>query len=208
MLAAVGAFATLIGVLLGGAIRAWESLRERKLNANSLLSALVAEVEAITRLIHHRGFIPNMLETQGKARAQIQAGRGADEAEYIVISLKQNYFATYEASLPKLGLLDPYWADRITRFYTFAKAVTENYDPRSPFQSGVSAFDVDQIISNDLMLLHTVVVLGNHISSESRIIIPPKGISDPFGVSQADGGQPHLPEPQPTLAFPDAFEVK
>lgn len=200
----VGAVATLVGVLLGGALRAWESSRARTADSKALLSALVAEIEAITRLINHRQFIPGLLQTKAKADVAIAAGRGDEPAEYLVISLKHNYFTTYEASLSKVGLLHPYWADRITRFYTFVKAVSENYDPSSPFQEGVSAHAVSDIITNDLMLLHTVVLLGNHISSEARVIEPPRGVSNPFTVTEAEGGQPPLPEPQPSLASSSA----
>ena len=201
----VGAVATLIGVLLGGAIRAREAARERRMDADALLSALVAEVEAITRLIDHRQFIPAMLATQESARIKIQTGQGSDPTDFITVSLKQNYFATYEASLPKIGLLDPYWADRITRFYTFTKAVTENYSPDSPFsQVPLSAHLVDEIMTNDLMLLHTVVVLGHHISSQSRTIVPPPGMIDPFGPAAEEGSQPPLPQPFPELANREA----
>jgi hypothetical protein len=206
----IGAVATLVGIILGGAVRAGESWWTRRQESAALLSALSAEIEAVTRLINHRQFIPALMEAQGKAHAMINAGHGTEPCDFVVISLKKNYFATYEASLSKIGLLDPYWADRITRFYTFAKAVSENYDPSSPFQEGVSAYDVDQIIGNDLLLLHTVVVIGGHVAQHARQITPPRGLADPFGPS-GEGLQPSMPVPQPRLANAaagDAMEMQ
>lgn len=95
------------------------------------------------------------------------------------MDLRQNYFETFEKLTPKLGLIDPYFADRITRFYTYAKAVTENYRADSAFQRGVTAAQAVEAFDNDIMLLQTVHVLGVHISG-FRTVTPPPGIIDPF----------------------------
>ena len=118
-----------------------------------------------------------------------------------MIDLKQNYFAVFEAATSKLGLLHPYWADRIVRFYTFLKAVTENYHPQSPFQNGVTAEAAVQVFDSDIMLLHTIIVLGTHIQS-ARIAVPPEGVLTPF--PQEGGAQPDMPVPVPALANPEA----
>lgn len=191
MTAWIGAIIGLIGVLVGGGIRATEVWWARRKEAEALLSALVAEVEALTRLMNHRRFVDSLTETGKAAALQVQNGRGAEPAIFAVISLKHDYFAVFNASAAKIGILLPYHADRITRFYTYAKAVQENYDPSSPFQTGVTAEAVVGIIENDLFLLHTAMILGNHIAT-FRKVVPPSGIADPFFETNV---QPALPRP-------------
>lgn len=87
----VGALATLIGVVLGGATRAWEATQARTKDAEALLSALVAEVEAITRLINHRQFIPALLDVQARAISQVEDGRGSEIALFLQLTLLNNY---------------------------------------------------------------------------------------------------------------------
>lgn len=199
----VGAAATLIGILLGGGVRAWEASRNRRLEAEALLSALAAEVEAVTRLIHHRQFIPGMMDTLQSAQLQVAAGNQDDAAAFLVISLKQNYFAVFDASVGKLGLLHPYHADRIVRFYTYARAVQENYDPASPFQAGVTAAAAVEVLQNDLQLLHTVVTLGEHIAT-FRPAAPPQGVISPFLDAPPKSTEPALPPPNPAGALQKA----
>jgi hypothetical protein len=189
MIAVVSAIVGLIGVLLGGGVRAWEASRSRKLDADSLLSALCAEVEALTRLINHRRFVEFLTGIMQQAQAQVAEGRGEEVATFAVISLKHDYFTVYKETAAKIGLLHPYHADRIVRFYEYVKAVQENYDPSSPFQQGLTANSVVHVIESDLELLRTVVLLGTHIGT-FRNPQPPKGTVDPF--NDADP-QPALP---------------
>lgn len=179
----IGAVAGLIGVILGGGVRAVEAFFQRKTEAASLLSALVAEVEAVTRLINHRGFVDALIQAHANARQLIDAGRGGEIADFLTINLKQRYFAVFDASVAKLGILDTYHADRIVRFYTYVKAISENYDAESPFQQDITADMVAMVIESDLPLLHTVITLGNHIAT-FRPISAPSGVTDPFGQQQ------------------------
>ena len=137
--AAISALAAIVGILLGGAVRAVESTIARKRDAESVLAALVAEVEALVRLMDHRQFLPGIQQCGLEAKAMVESGRGQEEAGFITIVLKRDYFATYDALVGKIGTLHPYMADRITRFYIYVKAVSENYDPSSPFQDGLTA---------------------------------------------------------------------
>jgi tRNA isopentenyl-2-thiomethyl-A-37 hydroxylase MiaE len=185
----IGATAAIGGILLGGGVRAWEADRARKRDAESLLAALVAEVEALVRLMDHRKFLEAITACGFEAFELVQAGRAHEPANFLTISLRHNYFVIYEASTSKIGLLHPYMADRIARFYTYVKAVSENYDPTSPFQQGVTAQEVVQIVENDVQLLQTALVLGRHIATFHKMA-PPAGIVDPFVA---------LPQQEPAL---------
>lgn len=169
----------LIGIALGGGIRAWEASRARKCEAASVLSALCAEVEAINRLANHRKFLAGFHETRKINADLVAQGAGESAGRWLILDLSQNYFSTYEALNSKLGLLHPYFSDRISRFYTYTKAVTENYRSGSPFHENVTAAAAVEALDNDILLLHTVHILGIHIAS-FRKVEPPSGFIDPF----------------------------
>lgn len=168
----IGVFAGFIGIGLGGGIQALQAKAARKVEAAGVLSALVAEVEALTRLIHHRGFIPGLIAMRDGAAAMVAAGQGEAPVDWLVIPIRHNYIATYDALVEKIGLLEPYYADRITRYYTYAKAAMENYDPDSPFQTSITAAVALTALNNDLMILHTVTVLGNEIAVFRNVTAP------------------------------------
>ena len=179
MTAFIGAIAAIIGIVLGGGVRAWEADRARKRDAESLLAALVAEVEALVRLMDHRRFVHDITACGFEAFKMAQAGRGHEQADFLTINLRHSYFTIFEASANKIGLLHPYMADRITRFYTYVKAVSENYGSDSPFQRGVTAQQVVEIVESDVQLLQTALTLGRHIATFHNMA-PPAGIVDPF----------------------------
>jgi hypothetical protein len=191
----IGAIAAIIGILLGGGVRAWESDRARKRDAESLLAALVAEVEALVRLMDHRKFVQDITACGFEAFKMAQAGRGHEQADFLTINLRNNYFTIFEASANKIGLLHPYMADRITRFYTYVKAVSENYGSDSPFQQGVTAQQVVEIVESDVQLLQTALTLGRHIATFHNMA-PPAGIVDPFVA---------LPTQEPALPKEDSI---
>ncbi|WP_309601344.1 hypothetical protein [Sphingomonas sp.] len=169
----------LIGIALGGGLRALEANFARNREASAVLSALCAEVEAINRLANHRQFLAGFHQYRELNAKLVAEGKGDGPGHWLVIELKENYFSTFEALNSKLGLLDPYFADRIARFYTYAKAVIENYRAGSPFQEGVTAEAAVEAFDNDILLLQTVHVLGIHIAT-FREVKPPPGIIDPF----------------------------
>ena len=178
-IAIITACAGLIGILLGGGVRAVEARWSRANEAKSVLTALCAEVEAINRWANHRQFLTNLQHLRAANAALAGQGSGDGPAHWLVLELTQNYFEVFEALAPKLGALDPYFADRITRFYTYAKGVSENYRPDAAIQDGLTAALAVEALDNDIMLLQTVHILGVHISG-FRTIVPPKGIIDPF----------------------------
>jgi hypothetical protein len=176
----------LVGVGLGGGLQAWQAKSARRVEADSVLSAIVAEVEALARLMHHRGFRSQILQFQTVAAQMVQSGHGASAIPTLTISLDHNYWATYEALTAKIGLLHPYHADRITRFYTFIKAAHENFSPTSPYQQGMTAEEGAVVLANDLALIDTIMILAAAIAA-FRAASPPAGVHDPFlNVTTAD----------------------
>ncbi|MDB5678994.1 hypothetical protein [Sphingomonas bacterium] len=175
----IAALFGLIGIALGGGMRAWESNWARQREAEGVLSALCAEVEAVNRLADHRSFLAGFHQCRAANAELVASGHGDGPGQWLVIDLTHNYFSTYEALNSKLGLLHPYFADRIARFYTYAKAVTENYRVDSPFHANLTASAAVEALDNDIMLLQTVHILGVHIAS-FRKADAPTGVVDPF----------------------------
>lgn len=175
--AIVPAAAGIVGIILGGGLRALEAKRARNRETAGLLSALVAEVEAISRLARHRGFYEGISALHDHAAAMVADGRGEEPCYVLQIAMQHDYFVVFDHSVARLGLLEPFHADRITRFYALARATLENYHPDSPFQRGATASDVEKFTLNDLMLLRTVHALGELIAG-FRMITPPVAIGD------------------------------
>lgn len=159
-------------------MRALEARTARRAEGWSVLSALCAEVGALTRLINHRGYLAGFYEARAENARRVSNGDGEGAATWYIIDLRQNYFIVFEALTPKLGLIDPYYASQITRFYTYLKSVSENYRPGAAFHEGLTAAEAVQALDNDIMLLGGVQILGEHIAT-FRPIKTPRGIVDP-----------------------------
>jgi hypothetical protein len=161
----------LIGVLLGGGLRMLETHLARRAEAKALLSALVAEVEAVTRLTRHRRYYEIISDLHMKSAQLVTDGKGEEECDTVVASIPDAFFAVYDASLGKIGLLSPYHADRITRFYILARGVAVNYRPDSPLHDAI-AREVAATTLSDLELLRTIDALGREIMGFRRATIP------------------------------------
>lgn len=182
----------LVGVVLGGGGRALEAWWARRLDREALLSALVAEVEACSRLADHRGFLAGMAQARAAAEEAIAAGREDELMPLGQIKQVQDYFPVFHGSSARLGLLDPYHADRIVRFYTYAKAALENYHPDSPFQKGAKPAEIIAVCDNDMQLMITVLGIGNEIAGFRKIKPPAGTLIDQVAAAAAE---PPLPLP-------------
>lgn len=158
-----------------------------------MLSALVSEVQALTRLINHRQFLNSLIVLRARAQAKIDAGNGDELVFPITITMKHSFFSVFESLTPKLGTLTPWQADRITRFYSYVKAVAENYDPASSFHNGLPAEDMPLAVENDIQLLLTAMAISEQIVRMVHVE-PPRGEVDPFTTTDAE---PELPVAKP-----------
>ena len=162
----------LIGVLVGGGLKALGTHLARRHDARTLLSGLVAEVEACVRLARHRGYLEQMTELQEFARQMIDSGHGGEPAPWFEMTTTGDYFAIFHASLSKIGLLSAYHADRITRFHMLARATLENSSASSPWQKGITAEQAHSVLENDIQLLIATLLLGEEIASFRKITVP------------------------------------
>ena len=161
----ITAIVGLVGVALGGGLQAAHTAFERRLEAKSVLSALVAEVESLKRLIHHRGFIRQFVLVANECRNLSSQGRGAEMYPTFTISVSEDYFSLFNALSPKIGLLDRYQADRIVRFYVLVKAAKENFTSDAPWtKKPVTVNAMLQIIESDIEILRVAYLLGDEIA--------------------------------------------
>lgn len=185
------AMAGLIGILLGGGMKAAEAWWTRKKDAEGVLSAIVSEVQALTRLINHRQFMAGLIAMKEEAQRHIDTGKPDEIMFPFKISTQNDFFRAFDSLSPKLGLLTPWQADRITRFYAYVKAVHENYKLGSPFHDGATASTVVLTAENDIQLLQTAMVISDQIV-RMITVQPPPGVEDPFPIVASE---PSLPAP-------------
>ncbi|MGS1016668.1 hypothetical protein [Allosphingosinicella humi] len=157
------------GVALGGGLTAIQAYLSRRADAAAVLGALAAEVEAITRLVNHRRYLHLHVSEAEQCRALIAQGRGHEMVPGFQIALQQDYFALFNSLGAKIGLLKPYHADRIVRFYVLAKSATENMLPGSPLVENCSATERLQALESDMALLHVLLILGNEIAGFRKV---------------------------------------
>ena len=91
----------LIGALLSGGIQTALGVFDRRREAETILTAIAAEVDAICRLITIQGYKETFDEMSQNIAAETWDGATA------VIEIRQNYFAVFESLTAKIGLLKP-----------------------------------------------------------------------------------------------------
>lgn len=88
-------------------------------------AALTAEVRALLETIEARGLRRNLARWRSQVEQLIAEGEAEGGAAFPKFSATWDYFAVYEALLPKLGLLPPHRTSLIVRFYVAAKSSSE-----------------------------------------------------------------------------------
>lgn len=170
----IAAVAGLIGVALGGGLQVIQQKIARRAEAKAVLSALVADVEALARLIGHRQFLQNLEGHAQHCRELIAAGHGDQEVPPIQMSMNHDYLALFNAVAPKIGLLDAYHADRIVRFYALLKAGTEALLTDEDWFVRMDARNRLEVLTSDLHIMVVAMDLAADIA-RFRKIRPPKG---------------------------------
>ena len=131
----------LIGALLSGGIQTALGVFDRRREAETILTAIAAEVDALCRLITIQGY----KETFDEMSQNIAAGTW--DGATAVIEIRQNYFAVFESLTAKIGLLKPKHAHAIVHFYAYCKSAIDSTRPDGLMAGGVSSAErISQII--------------------------------------------------------------
>ena len=170
----IAAAAGLAGVALGGGLQVIQQKLAQRAEARAVLSALVADVEALARLIDHRGYLRVLALQAQHCQDLIEDGKGGQIVPPLRMSMNHDYLALFDALSAKIGLLDAYHADRIVRFYALLKAGTEALLSDDDWVMEMDARSRLEIVTNDLQIMTVAMGLAQDIAG-FRTIRPPKG---------------------------------
>jgi hypothetical protein len=171
----------LVGAIATGAFQVGIGIRDRKREAETILTAIASEVDSVCRLIRHQRYFEAI-------SALAQAIRdGTWDGSSVVVDVRENYFSVYEALAPKIGVLKPAAAAKIVNFYAYCKSLIDSLRVDGPNAlGGQNPYTAGNILSVEA-LFAAVLNLGQ------EIIALPK-VSFHEAVPEAE-----LPEPQKSL---------
>ncbi len=149
-------YAALFGVLAGGFIQTIIAHYDRKREAESVLTALAAEVDAICRLVRHRRYLVAIREL-------LEHINNGGEPAYLSVDVRQNYFAVFDALAPKLGSIAPNKAAKIVNFYAYCKSAIDSLRPDGNLSVGARPEDLTLNLVEVERLLAAVLFLGDEI---------------------------------------------
>ena len=110
-----------LGAIATGILQIFVGIHDRKREAETILTAIASEVDAICRLIRHRQYA----ETVSAIALSIKAGTW--DGTSVVIDVRENYFSVFEGLAPKLGMLEPNAASKIVNFYAYCKSLIDSF---------------------------------------------------------------------------------
>lgn len=115
----------LIGILLGGGLQSAREWSARHAEKRGMEAALAAEIAALLTTIEVRGLLSYLSHVREYIEQLLEAGESERPIFFPRVSATWNYFATYDALLPKIGLLSAHKARALTNFYVSARSSSE-----------------------------------------------------------------------------------
>lgn len=149
--------AAILGALLGGAFQTIVSVRERRRQTESVLTAIASEVDSICRLIRHQGY----LEAIGKIAEDYR--RGMWNGQTYIIDIRSNYFTVFEGLVPQLGLIKANKASKIVNFYAYCKSAIDSSRPDGPHAADPKTEEAAQNMASLAAILEAILSLGDEI---------------------------------------------
>ena len=145
----IGSF---IGFLSSYLLQKQKDKREEK----SLSSAMIAEIDAILRVIEKRGYIEGLEQEV----AALENG-DIEDSEYSVI-IPGHYSRLYQSNASRIGLINNKLSSRIITFHQLIDSVVQDISPNGTISKNkVSADDLRETIK----FLKDAVKLGNEINA-------------------------------------------
>ena len=157
--------AVLVGAILAGLFQTISEIRQRSREAESVLTAIASEVDSITRLIRHQKYH----EATGKIADDVSHGMW-NGTSYI-IDIRENYFATYEGLVEKLGLLKPHQVVKIVNFYAYCKSAIDSTRPDGPHANAAGTLEAAVNMVSVYQLLTAILELGSEITAMPKVTI-------------------------------------
>jgi hypothetical protein len=152
----------LLGAVVTGVLQLIVGVYDRRREAETILTAIAAEVDAICRLIRHRQYA----ETISAIAKSIKNNNW--DGSSVVIDVRENYFSVYEGLAPKLGMLKPDAAAKIVNFYAYCKSLIDSFRVDGPNAQGQNAAAAENILAEEA-LFAAVLNLGDEIVDLPRV---------------------------------------
>jgi len=116
--------AAILGALLGGVLQVVQNYRTEQRHIAAIRVALGCEVDAILRLVNHRGYIGFIDQLIG------ESAKG--NVSNPVIDIRSNYFHIFESLGENIGKLEPSEVLKIVNFYSYCRAAIDSTRPDGP----------------------------------------------------------------------------
>ena len=146
----------LIGAIATGAFQLGFSVRERSREAETILTAIASEVDAVCRLVRHQQYFEFASQIAGAIRDDTWDGTT------LIVDIRENYFSVYEGLASKLGMLQPIQAVKIVNFYAYCKSLIDSTRPDGP--NAVS--DGNIYASGNMLSVEALLISILHLGDE------------------------------------------
>ena len=167
MIGAPEIIAAIIGATSTGAFTLIDRIRTRKRRAESVLTALAAEVRSILDLIEHQRYAEAIREQAALVRAGSWGGRS------YIIDVRSDYFSVYNSLTAELGLLQPDQVQKVVAFYAYCKSAIDSTRPDGPFADGVDQHEALEYFQSLEGLFAAIKMVGEHIITMPKHPIAP-----------------------------------
>ena len=155
-------FLIFIGALATGLLQTVIGILDRRREAESILTAIASEVNAICRLIRTQEY----KETVGAICSQIDSGTW--DGRTVIIEVRQNYFAVFESLSSKIGLLEASDVNQIVHFYAYCRSAIDSTRPDGIMAGDVSADERISQLRHLFLVFDAILSLGDVISKKPR----------------------------------------
>ena len=151
--------AVFVGAILAGLFQTISEIRQRRREAESVLTAIASEVDSITRLIQHQNY------HEATAKIADDVSHGMWNGTSYIIDIRENYFVAYEGLVEKLGLLKPHQVAKIVNFYAYCKSAIDSTRPDGPHANATGTAEAAQNMVSVYQLLTAILALGGEITA-------------------------------------------
>ena len=155
-------FLLLLGALATGLLQTIIGFRDRRREAESILTAIATEVSSICRLIRIQGY----RDTFEEIVRNIDAGEW--DGKTAVIEVRQNYFVVFEALSEKIGYLKPDDVRQIVHFYAYCRSAIDSTRPDGLMAGNVDADERIAQIRHLAMIFQAILALGDAIALKPK----------------------------------------
>jgi hypothetical protein len=144
----------LLGAVTAGLLQWIVALLRRKAEDRAILAALVAEVQAICKMLRAVGYAELYNDLHQRIKEKTWDGTS------YVIDFRSGYFSVFEALASSLGRVSPQYSKKIVFFYVLCKTAVDSSRPDGPARNDSSQESILAMAT----LLQEILKYGDEIS--------------------------------------------